>query len=557
MSNVTVVPGEMRLWTDCSDTGPRPLPSSAASATVLGGILRQLDDNARVLIAGPHGSRLLSTAERSGRSVSVLVRSLADANHVSDSFPGFDVYCGGLAAFQAEGYDLVVALDGVERLASVDEPPSTWVRQVDHLRSLLREGGVLLLAVENLFSPQRMSLALRTGPAPWSPAEEWDDTRPASAADLRGLAGGWDMRCDVLALAPFATDFRLALREDLANGRVRDARILEALRQCHSSLTGEVQRLFDPTEDLIRAARRGSFGAMAPGWLAVLTKARERRLVPGAVWLDSAYGAPEIVVERTQPDVLDTVRASRNPGTGAGRFLESFPRVPVHHPTVAERLVSAVATDMVDARRLVSRYLEWLADQPVTGLPVPSNVVIAEDSLQLLDPSLTFPGQPQLSTVVGVGAFLCAEILMRPECRHQWPSWVGVKGLAAALVRDRLPIAPERDFGEEVDWDETAHLLSIISEPTGSDGDEIGDLNSARAALAEARRYAESLNGRLEAHERLERIRADLLAKRTAEIADLKRRLSAARTRADRLKQRLGDTSKKRRWPLLRRWQNR
>ncbi|GIJ07441.1 hypothetical protein Van01_06550 [Micromonospora andamanensis] len=174
--------GEMLAWSDPDGAhGPGPVRGLglAALLSVASG---------RTLVAGPHHPHLLDALPPT--DLTVLVRGLPDAESLAARYadrPGVRVCCGGPEKLAGtRPYDTVVALAGLDRLASVEGAQLSWGEAFDLLVSVLRPGGRLLLGVENPLGAHRL---LATSPtstdSDWAALGEYDDTRPTGPARLR------------------------------------------------------------------------------------------------------------------------------------------------------------------------------------------------------------------------------------------------------------------------------------------------------------------------------------------------------------------------------------
>src|SRR5690348_9034914 len=116
LDNLRRIGGEMFSWTD---RDPRRGPEAPRGA-VLRWLLGEHGGAGRsVLIAGPIADDLVATLVDGGATVTWLVRSLIDADEAARTHPQITVLAGAAVKFApAEGFDLVVAVDGVERLNS-------------------------------------------------------------------------------------------------------------------------------------------------------------------------------------------------------------------------------------------------------------------------------------------------------------------------------------------------------------------------------------------------------------------------------------------------------
>src|SRR5689334_6239077 len=181
----------MLNWSDLHPADSRPAVSGPAAAAVLAAALRPGD---AVLIAGPHGHGLYADVVAVAESVDILVRSAPDAEELAESLGNAktQVYCGSLDRFATdETYDLIVALDGLERLVGPDTESLPWVDALAKLTDRLAPGGRLLLGATNSFSVNRMIQPDITAALPRD--EDWGravaDSSPAGLTPLTTALG--------------------------------------------------------------------------------------------------------------------------------------------------------------------------------------------------------------------------------------------------------------------------------------------------------------------------------------------------------------------------------
>jgi len=331
----------MAGWSD-------PSPVSGRLLTHLLGLLRPLvPEDGRILVAGPHDESLVA-ALSAVAEVTCLVRSQSDAAELSDR--GGTVLCGTLAKLtDTDHYDVVVALDGVERLCSVEGPQYDWAESVQVLRRSLRPGGALLLAVENELGVHRLvdrtTVTFAHTDSAWRPLGEFD-TKPGSPARLAahltgdGLTVGWLGTAWPLPSAPTFVATADALR-DGPSGAL-SAAVSGAVATAYAGRPV----LSDPRR-LAAAAVRGGLGAeLAPAWLVL------------------AFRGPAPAT--TLPAVL----------TGAGPVAE-LPEGRL----LEELLIGAcLRHDLPTLRRLLAA---WVAERPTDSF---DNLVLDGETLRLLDP---------------------------------------------------------------------------------------------------------------------------------------------------------------------------
>ncbi|AGL14125.1 hypothetical protein [Actinoplanes sp. N902-109] len=255
--------GEMAGWSDAAPAG------GPAYGYLLRAVEALIPAGGRVLVAGPHEMSVVDVLRAYGE-VTCLIRSEPEATALSAA--GFDVLCGTLAKLpENEQYDLVVALDGVGRLCSVEGPQYDWAEGVRVLSRSLRPGGALLLAVENELGVHRLvdrvtATAAHTD-ADWRPVGEYDETKPGTPDRLRsaltgeGLTLGWSGTAWPLPSAPALVVDEQRLRYGPAG----------ALAAAAASVTAEAYAarpvLSDPRRLTATAIRGGLGPELAPAWL--------------------------------------------------------------------------------------------------------------------------------------------------------------------------------------------------------------------------------------------------------------------------------------------------
>lgn len=182
-------------WVDPS-TGD--IPGPGATAPLLHGLVDRLlaglpTDRRRVLVVGPHDPRLLARIAAQAE-LTVVVRAIPDAAAIGAALPGATVLCGNLADARrhAGTYDLVVALDDVTRVHSLEDAPRAWRELADEVVACVAEGGSLALGVENDLGLHRLLAArseeARDLDANWSPLMTWDASRPRTPRQVAEYA---------------------------------------------------------------------------------------------------------------------------------------------------------------------------------------------------------------------------------------------------------------------------------------------------------------------------------------------------------------------------------
>jgi hypothetical protein len=382
MTDVRLIGGEMTGWTD----------SSPVSGPMLGRLLDLLrplvPEDGRVLVAGPHAVSLVD-ALASFAEVTCLVRAESDALELSGR--GATVLCGTLAKLtDTDHYDVVVALDGVDRLCSPEGPQYDWAESVRVLRRAVRPGGALLLAVENELGVHRLvertAVTSAHGDGAWRPLGEFD-SKPGNPARLAerltadGLTVGWLAAAWPLPGAP-AIAATIGILRDGPAGAL-SALVTSAVATAYA--TRPV--LADPRRLAAAAVRAGLGPELAPAWLVL------------------AVRGPSAPV--SLPDVL----------TGAGPATE----LPAGR-LVEELLIGAcLRHDLPTLRRLLTA---WAARQPTASF---DNLLLDGDTFRVLDPA-----RPAVEPAVVLRGF--ARTLLVGGYAQPWPAAADVPALTTILL---------------------------------------------------------------------------------------------------------------------------
>jgi hypothetical protein len=421
---IRLIGGEMPGWTE--DRPP-------AGGALVGYLADQLPAGVSVLVAGPHEHALID-ALAARTSVTCLVRSQPEAIELDAR--GLDVLCGTLAKLaDADRWDVVVALDGLDRLCSVEGPQFDWAESLQSLKRALRPGGTLLLAVENELGVHRLvdpaaATAAQTDDA-WRPLGEFDDTKPGNPNRLAGRLAAEGLAVDWLGAAwptpgsPTLIATPNALRDGPA----------DALAAAAAGAVGRAYAdrsvLSDPRRLAAAAVRAGLGPELAASWLVVAHLAPRPSAVlelppvllgDGPV-LEVAPGADGEWVRRV-------VREA--PGRDVSALAGPLPS-----GRLAEELLLAAGLrhDLPALRRLLTG---WIAALPDTTA---DNVVVAGDTFARLDPSL-----PARADVLRE----FARTLLTGGYAHPWPAATDLRTLTAILhgaagLPDDVPAVPPGD----------------------------------------------------------------------------------------------------------------
>ncbi|GAB2612643.1 hypothetical protein Aab01nite_68500 [Paractinoplanes abujensis] len=416
---IEMIGGEMPSFTE-----DRP----RAGGALFGYLAGQLPPGADVLVAGPHTDELIDAlAERA--SVTCLVRSEPEAIELDAR--GLTVLCGTLAKLPvAERYDVVVALDGLDRLCSVEDEQLDWAASLQALKRVLRPGGTLLLAVENELGVHRLvdpstHTSAQTDSA-WRPLGEFD-TKPGNPTRLAGKLSAEGLAIDWLGSAwPVPESPTLIATPNALQDGPTDVLAAVAASAVGSAYV-EKAVLSDPRR-LAAAAVRGGLGPeFAASWLVV------------------AHRAPRPAAALALPPVLagddSVVEIAPGPeGTWVRRVLIGDAGV-LNGPLPVGRLLeelllgAALRHDLPLLRRLLTG---WAAARPETTA---DNVVVHHDAFAVLDPSIP----PQTDVIRRF-----AQTLLGGGYAHPWPAATDLATLTSVLhgaagLPDAVPPVPAED----------------------------------------------------------------------------------------------------------------
>ncbi|NUW30381.1 hypothetical protein HTZ77_02915 [Nonomuraea sp. SMC257] len=331
--NVRLIGGEMLLWSDAD-----AVTDWRGAGLEL--VRRLVPPGGRVLVAGPHPKGLIGAVSGTASSVAVLVRSYPDACALGERHPALDVHCGRLRALTGvQPYDLVLALDGLERTHSAEEPAPPWRASLQALAALVAPGGRLVLAVPNDLGVDRFVDARppdREGAdGHWEP-HGFDPSHPGgpealdAALEAVGVVAercyaAYPSRC-----APRALFGRELLREDLP----------EALTVPLTAPGGDTMLVADPLRLTRLAFRHGLGEHLAPLWLTVATRPRSSAAEDGPHGAEAEEGSYE-------PGVAAAEEGPYEAGAGIDEAPYAPGVAPAEEPGVASAEEGPYASDVV------------------------------------------------------------------------------------------------------------------------------------------------------------------------------------------------------------------
>lgn len=407
MTDVTrsnLVGGELLNWSDLHPGDARPAAGGPAAMALLAATLRPEDS---VLIAGPHAADLVTAVAAQVPAVDLLVRSAPDAEELAellDNTKG-QVFCGSVDRFALDaktggGYDVVVVLDGLDRLVGPDTAGFSWGEALGRLRGRLAPGGRLLLGAANAFGFERLVQPDIAAALPRD--EDWArdvaDRAPAGLGPLRAALDG----AGVQVSQTYAV-FPSLVQADVALSSVDGFAAVVAARAVASRNDGPV--LMDPYRVVLDAAEAGVAFELAPAWYFV-------------VGADAPAVLPADVVPR-----------------GGGVLLE-------------EHLLMALRyDDQAELRRIIPTYVAWLAGG---GAGSPDNVILERSAADGSRPtggqaSYRLFGDRQELDVVGHLRRFSVRAL-ESGSRQPWPAAADPHQLTARLAAMAGIAVPEQEF---------------------------------------------------------------------------------------------------------------
>ncbi|TWE12109.1 hypothetical protein [Rudaeicoccus suwonensis] len=424
-----VVAGEMQPWTDYSGQ------SYAAGGPVLEALVREVRlstdrPTPRVLIAGPHSVSLVRAvaSQITDAQVTVLVRSATDAAQLTEELPDIQVGAGALDGFRATSpapFDVVIALDGLDRLLSYDSAELSWDDTLRALTSLLTDDGALAIAHPLESAPANIldarPVSQRHGDDDWRPFYH-DPTRPlthdgfvdavrsvrgirSSAGQLVGFGPAAAPRLladvsqttagltgSVAAFAKLAADADLrpllASQDELIDllakvGRISDAAAVSVVLHGFSHDVG----LINATPSGTLAVATGPTAEYA-GWH--LSRAVD---VSGASWPDAEF-TPELERDTAQPsETARYVTERATPGAQAGEPASTTAPRGALAGLPPQSVGAAAATGKSD-------HIDVVIDESLLTRRVPFGPTVAQELLRLAELG-DVPGFRDLAAAVG------------------------------------------------------------------------------------------------------------------------------------------------------------
>ncbi|MFB6719884.1 hypothetical protein ACFCV3_06985 [Kribbella sp. NPDC056345] len=526
MSEVLVVRGEMQPWTDHTTRQP-----------VLAALLTDvIPANRRTLILGPHSPLLIESVLAHSADVTILVRSVSDAEQLTETFgPCLHVVAGALdglrtaAAVQptlfevaTDGvapFEVVIAADGLDRVLGYDSEHLTWTERLAALQALTAPDAVVVLGLHNEFALlnllDRRPPHLRHGDDEWVPLHD-DPTRPVSVDQFQAaLPWPAQLYADFSSHTLVSVEAAATARP----GHLPTRLAVEALESVDTPL------LTSPTEPVESAARAGLLPAIPTTWLAICNTPTPHTLYTqsGPTTLKATptpTGWTTTLTPAPGSGPMDAPSLTASPGravASASSFQEAVGLarpaedsqllfdpmvVPTEIPggetveTVLFRL--AAAEDVPGFRKVAAALGEWATSSRV--LLRWDDIVVDGDTFAFGISGWVAPERVDKHDLLAAAWLRFHKRLVDAHRRHPWPPWmVGDDLVSTWLSMSGVPpvdptpaTAPhvESAVAEQIAWGkQLAAALSAVLDPREHTQPDL------RTALADADR------ARLELHE--------------------------------------------------------
>jgi hypothetical protein len=544
VSEVQVVRGEMQPWTDQTTHQP-------AVAALLADVLPA---NRRTLILGPHSPLLIESVLAHSSDVTILVRSVSDAEQLSSEFgPCLQVVAGALDGLKSEPFEVIVAVDGLDRVLGYDSEDLSWTARLSALSTQAAPDAAVVLGLENEFSLlnllDRRPVGERHGDDEWRPLHD-DPTRPVSVDQLKASLP-WDAQ----VYANFASHTLVAasVAAEARPGELPTRLAVEALEAADIPLLSPV------AEGVDSAARAGLLGAIPTAWLAVCgvptapaiyTQTGPAVLTatptPGGWQLSTTAGSPAADASPAATPPASPVPPARtlDSSSGAIVFDASVVRAEVPNGLSVESILFrlAAAEDVPGFRKLAARLGEWAGE---------SRVVLRWDDVVMDGDSFAHGVSPWVAAEPVERVDLLAAAWQRfhdrltgQHRRHPWPpwmvgddlvyAWLGMSGVyLVEPVPATSPDTPPTSAEQVARGKELAAALAVALETR-----EHAEVD-ARTALAEAeqaRHELFELKGHVYGLERTLGFRDKALKTRENRIRELRTQVQKTTAERDRIR---------------------
>ncbi|TDW18710.1 hypothetical protein [Kribbella kalugense] len=515
-SGVQVVRGEMQPWSDQAT----PHPALAALLTDV------VPANRRTLILGPHAPQQIESVLAHSADVTILVRSVADAQQLGEDFgPCLQVIAGALDGLQGEPYDVIIATDGLDRVLGYDSSDLSWTERLGALAGLAAPDAVVVLALENEFSLLNLLDSRpadeRHGDDEWRPLHD-DPTRPVSVDQLKA-ALPW--RAEVYADFGSRTFVRADVAAAARPGELPTRLATAALESV------DVPLLSPAAEGVDSACRAGLLGSIPTGWVAIAGAGATRDVY-------TQTGEAVLTADQNLTGWDVTITGDATPAFDPAVVPTTVPSG-VSVETVLFRL--AAAEDVPAFRKLAADLGEWATT---------SRVILRWDDVIFDGESFAYGVSPWVTEEpVDKEDLLAAawsrfqDRLIGQHRRHPWPpwmlgddlvsAWLGMSGIEPpeqlqATSPDTAPAAAVQVArGKEL-----AAALGVLLE-TRTD---TVDVRTALAEAEEAKQELFELKGHVYGLERTLGFRNKAMKTRENRIRELRGQLQRLTTAHERIR---------------------
>lgn len=532
MSEVQVVRGEMQPWTD--RTAHQPALAALLTEVV--------PANRRTLIVGPHSPLLIESVLEHSADVTILVRSVSDAQQLAEDFgPCLQVVAGALDGLtSAQPFEVVVAADGLDRVLGYDSGDLSWTERMDALAALAAPDAVVVIGLENEFALVNLLDSRpadeRHGDDEWRPLHN-DPTRPVSVDQLASaLPWSAQVYADFGSRTFVTAEVAAAARPGELPTRLA-AEALEAL---------DVPLLSPIDQGVDSAARAGLLPAIPTGWLAISgTRATHDLYVQTGPSVLTADRAPTGWHTTLASPPAASSEASPSEASATTLAFDSGV-VPAEVPggvTVESVLIRLAAAEDVPAfRKLAARLGEWVTDSPVV-LRWDDVVVDGDSFAHGVSPWVTAEPTGK-EDLLAAAWYRFHDRLIGQHRRHPWPpwmvgddlvsAWLGMSGVEPLeSVPATSPDTPPASAVQVARGKQLAEELALVLETRERTAP---DVRSALAAAERAQQELVELKGHVFGLERTLGFRNKAMKTRENRIRELRTQLQKLTVDHDRIR---------------------
>jgi len=484
----------MQPWTDHTPRQP-----------VLAALLTDvIPANRRTLILGPHSPLLIESVLAHSSDVTILVRSVSDAEQLTEMFgPCLHVVAGALDGFRTataaqptlfdvatEGvapFEVVVAADGLDRVLGYDSEHLTWTERLAALKELTVPDAVVVLGLRNEFAMlnllDRRPAHQRHGDDEWVPLHD-DPTRPVSVDQFQAaLPWPAQLYADFSSHTLIGVEAAATARP----GHLPTRLAIEALERVDTPL------LTSPAEPLESAARAGLLAAIPTSWLAICNTPAHQTLYtdlgPTTLKATPTQTGWRTAVDVVAPDLLGTV------GYDSTVVPEEIPGGETVE-TVLFRL--AAAEDVPGFRKLAAALGEWATSSRV--LLRWDDIIVDGDTFAHGISGWVAPEPVDKNDLLAAAWLRFHKRLVDTHRRHPWPpwmvgddlvaTWLSMSGIALADPTPATAPHAESAVAEQLAWGKqlAAALAAVLDPPEHTEPDLrtiLADADRARLELTE------------------------------------------------------------------------